>query len=359
MNAQQLDQEKAEAFADGMVNVLNNACLALMLSIGHRTELFDKMANLSWATSEKIAETASLNERYVREWLASMVVGRVVEYDPAGKTYRLPAEHAAFLTRAATPDNLAVFMQYVAVMGNVEDDIVDCFRNGGGVPYSGFPRFHEVMAEDSGQSVLPAIVDHILPLAPGLVEAMKTGIDVLDLGCGSGRAINLMAKAFPNSRFTGYDISDEALAAGRAEAERMGLSNADFTIQDVTIMDDEARYDLITAFDAIHDQAAPATVLSNIVTALRSGGVFLMQDLAGSSHLENNLEHPIAQFLYTISTMHCMTVSLAQDGAGLGTLWGEELAQRMLAEAGFSDVSVQRLAHDIQNSYYICRNGKR
>jgi hypothetical protein len=148
------DAARAEAFAGSLLNTLNGASLSLMISIGHRTGLFDTMSGLPPVTSAELADRAGLNERYVREWLGAMVTGRVVEVDAATGRYSLPGEHAAFLTRAAGADNLAAFTQYIAVLGGVEDDIVECFRNGGGVPYSRFGRFHEVMAEDSGQSVM-------------------------------------------------------------------------------------------------------------------------------------------------------------------------------------------------------------
>ena len=173
MTVPDLDQAKAEEFAERMVGVLNEGSIALMTSIGHRTGLFDAMAGLPPSTSEQIASAAGLNERYVREWLGAMVVGKIVEHDPANETYRLPQEHAAFLTRAASPDNIAAFAQYIPLLGSVEDGIVESFKNGGGVPYSAFPRFHEVMAEDSGQTVLPALKDHILPLMSGLIERLE------------------------------------------------------------------------------------------------------------------------------------------------------------------------------------------
>jgi hypothetical protein len=112
---------------------------------------------------------------------------------------------------------------------------------------------------------------------------------------------------------------------------------------------------MVTAFDAIHDQARPAAVLRGVRGAIRPGGVLLMQDIAGSSHVHKNMDHPIAPLLYTVSCMHCMTVSLAQGGDGLGAMWGEERAQKMLGEAGFGSIAVHRLAHDIQNCYYVCR----
>jgi 2-polyprenyl-3-methyl-5-hydroxy-6-metoxy-1,4-benzoquinol methylase len=286
-----------------------------------------------------------------------MVVGRIVEHNPEDKTYYLPQEHAAFLTRVASPDNIAVTAQLIPLMGSVEDSIVESFKNGGGVPYSAFPRFHEVMAEDSGQTVVAALTDHILPLVPGLIERLESGIEVLDVGCGSGRALNLMARMFPNSRFVGYDFSEEAIARARTEAKEHGTTNARFEVKDAAVLDEKARYDLITTFDAIHDQADPAAVLKGIAAALKEDGVYLMQDIAGSSHLHNNLDHPIAPLLYTVSTMHCMTVSLAQGGEGLGTMWGEEKAREMLEEAGFKKVEVKQLPYDIFNNYFIITKG--
>src|SRR5215207_2959710 len=179
---QQFDQERAEAFAERLMDVLNSGALALMTSIGTRTGLFEAMAGLPPSTSEQIASAATLKERYVREWLAAMVVGRIIEHNPQDGTYYLPQEHAAFLARAASPDNIAVTAQFIPLMGSVEDPIVESFKNGGGVPYSAFPHLHEVMAEDSGQTVVAALTDHILPLVPGLTERLETGIDVLDVG---------------------------------------------------------------------------------------------------------------------------------------------------------------------------------
>jgi 2-polyprenyl-3-methyl-5-hydroxy-6-metoxy-1,4-benzoquinol methylase len=355
MTVNEIDREKAEAFAEKMIDMLNNGALALMSSIGHRTKLFDVMNDLPPSTSAQIATAADLNERYVREWLGAMVTGGIVEYDPEPGTYCLPSVHAASLIRAAAPDNIAVFAQYIPLMGTVEDQIVDCFKNGGGVPYSAFGRFHEVMAEDSGQTVVAALMDSILPLVPGLVEDLERGIDVLDVGCGSGRALNLMAKSFPMSRFTGYDISEEAISTGSAEAEQQGIANLRFEIKDVTAFDASLQYDLITAFDAIHDQAQPDKVLQGIATALHPDGTFLMQDIAASSRVDKNMDHPVGPLLYTLSCMHCMTVSLASNGAGLGAMWGEEKARQMLKEAGFTKIEVKKLPHDFQNIYYIIK----
>jgi len=285
-----------------------------------------------------------------------MTTSGAIEVDPITNRYMLPPEHAAYLTRAAAADNLAVFAQYIGLLGSVEDDIVECFRKGGGVPYERFPRFHEVMAEDSGQSVMSSIESHILPLVPGLAERLRAGIRMLDVGCGQGRIINRLAELFPASRFTGMDLSMEAIAAGRTESVARRLGNVEFVAVDLSDFDQRAEtaaYDLITTFDAVHDQARPLSVLKGIHRALRPDGVYLMQDIHGSSHVHKNLDHPIGTFLYTVSCMHCMTVSLAQGGEGLGAMWGEEKTRQYLAEAGFRSVELHRLAHDIQNNWYV------
>jgi SAM-dependent methyltransferase len=282
-----------------------------------------------------------------------MVTGGVMGYSPADGTYTLPPEHAAWLTRGAGTNNLAVQALFIPLLAQVEQPVIDCFRHGGGVPYAAFPQFQKLMAEDSGRTHDAALIDTILPLVPGLPQRLEAGIDVADIGCGSGHAINLMAQAFPNSRFVGYDFSEEGTRAGRDEAQRLGLGNARFEARDVTHLGMTEQLDLITAFDAIHDQAQPAQVLRGIADALRPDGVFLMVDIGASSHVHENMEFPLAPMMYTVSCMHRMTVSLALEGAGLGAMWGEQQARQMLAEAGFSRVAVKRIEDDAFNSYYV------
>jgi ubiquinone/menaquinone biosynthesis C-methylase UbiE len=287
-----------------------------------------------------------------------MVTAGVVEVDPASTRFVLPPEHAAFLTRPAGADNLAVFAQYIPLLGSVEDDIVACFKNGGGVPYARFPRFHAVMAEDSGQSVLFSLQSHILPLVPGLADRLAAGLRVLDVGCGRGRILHRLAELFPASRFTGMDLSEEAVAYARDEAGRQGLRNVEFVVADLSDFDTTAppaAFDLITTFDAVHDQARPLRVLKGIHRALKADGVYLMQDIKGSSHVHRNIGHPIGTFLYTVSCMHCMTVSLAQGGEGLGAMWGEEMTREYLERAGFKSIETHQPAHDIQNNWYVVR----
>ena len=350
-----IDTAAAERFGERIATALNDASLALMLSLGHQAGLIDALAELPPSTAARIAVASGLNERYVREWLAAMTTARVVVYDPVAGTYELPAEHAACLTRAAGPENLARLAQFIPLMAAVEKPLLECFRSGGGVPYSEYGDFHRIMAEESASSHDAGLLREVVPLVPGLEDRLTSGIDVLDIGCGSGHALNVLAAAFPASRFVGYDFSEEGIAVGTREARELGLTNATFELVDVAELAEENEFDLITAFDAIHDQAHPRAVLANIARALRPDGVFLMADIAASSKLEDNLEHPMATFLYMISTMHCTTVSLSLGGEGLGTMWGEQVARELLAEAGFGSVEVKSVDSDPLNSYFVVR----
>ena len=350
------DEDKAGAFAERMLGVLNGAFLALLLSVGHRLKLFDAMSGLAPSTSDEVSKLTGYDERYVREWLNGLVSADVLAYDAGRRTYSLPPEHAAFLIRAAGGENMAFQAQYVGLLAAVEDDIMGAFRDGGGVPYAKFPRFQALMGEESAAIVDTTLLQTVLPSVPGLVERLDTGIPVADVGCGRGHAINVMAEAFPNSHFTGLDISEEGIAAGREEAEAKGLDNAAF--ETIDAVDLPGSYAFITTFDSIHDQARPDLALVAIRDALQPGGVYLMVDIDASSNPEDNIGHPLGPYLYTFSLFHCMTVSLATPGGmGLGTAWGNQLALTMLEEAGFPDIDLRRIDGDIVNAYYVCKKG--
>lgn len=355
MDKQDYDNSKAEEFASKMFQFLNSGMLSLMISIGYKTGLFDIIAELKPSTSQEISQAAKFNERYIREWLGAMVTGKIIEYDPLTEKYSLPKEHSAFLTRKSGIDNLAILAQYVSLMGNVEDKIVECFRNGGGLPYSEYPKFQQLQAEETARIFDSKLTNQILPLIPEIDNRLNDGIKVLDIGCGRGRAINLMGKAFSRSEFTGCDISHEGISSAKEEAKNMGLTNVQFEIKDALLVEELGKFDLITAFDTIHDQVQPTKVLKAINTSLNNDGFFLMQDIAASSKVEKNIDSLLAPTLYTISTMHCMSVSLAFDGEGLGTMWGKELAVNKLTEAGFKDIKVKNVEGDIMNYYYVSR----
>ena len=268
--ATDFDAARAEAFLDRVAGLVNDGAIATMISIGHRTGLFDTLAELPPATSAEIAEEAALAERYVREWLAVMVTGRIIDYDPARGTYRLPPEHAASLTRGGALGNMAVYAQHVALLGQVQDRLLACFETGAGTRYEDYPCFHHMMAEDSGQTVTAGLFDHILPLVPGLAARLEAGIDVLDAGCGQGSALIALAERYPRSRFTGYDLGEEAIVHAAEVARRAGLGNVRFETRDLSGYDERARFDLITSFDAVHDQKDPAGLIRGLHGALKA-----------------------------------------------------------------------------------------
>ncbi|MEJ2325433.1 MAG: methyltransferase domain-containing protein [Chromatiaceae bacterium] len=343
----------AETFASRIGEVLDAGAIAVMISIGHRTGLFDVLAALPPSTSTQIAERAELAERYVREWLATMVTGGIVAFDPSAKTYRLPAEHAACLTRGARLGNLAVYGQFVALMGAVQDRILSCFESGEGMGYGDYPCFHQMMAEDSGQTVTAQLCDVLLPLADGIADRLERGIDVLDAGCGRGSALTALAERYPNSRFVGYDLCEDAVAHASRSAAAADLPNVRFEVRDLSGYDEKERFDFITSFDAVHDQKDPCGLIQALYGALRSGGIYLMQDIGGSARLENNLDFPMASLLYAVSCTHCTPVSLGQGGPGLGTMWGWETAHQMLKEAGYASVKRHVLPHDPMNVWFV------
>jgi len=350
----EFDRAKAKAFTQLVVRHLEGAAVSVMLEVGRRVGLFEAMAKMGAVTSVEIAEQTGLSERYVREWLAAMVCGGIVEYAAAEQTYRLPREHASGLTGSSTR-NLTSMVEMFPLMNRVIPDVAEAFRTGGGVPFSAYqPDFTGLMDRRSRPRFDELLFSAYLGKPDGIIARLESGIRVADVGCGTGHCIALMARRFPKSVFVGYDISEEGIAGARAAAR--GLDNASFVVQDIAKLETPTPFDLITAFDAIHDQADPAGVLRRVRAALERGGTFLMLDVCASSELADNVGVPMAPYLYTMSTMHCMSVSLAAGGPGLGTAWGHQVATRMLREAGFGDVQLFERV-DPANSLYVARVG--
>jgi len=332
------DSESAAEFGARMLDVMSYGLLSILMSIGHRARIFDALSQLDWATSTEIAAAAGLDERYMREWLSAMACGRVVDFDTATSRFKLPAHRAQFLTRAAGPANLAAYTPMVGFLAPVEDDIIRCFREGGGLGYEAYPKFAKAMAIQSRVFVDTAFLDGILPLVPGLRDRLSEGIDVCDVGCGAGHALNVMAREFPNSRFVGWDLLSDSVDLARAEAAEWGLTNVTFEQRDVSAVDEP--FDLVTSIVAVHDHPRPRELLASICSSLRPDGVYLCIDSHSSSELSDNLDDPLAAWRYSVSTLHCMSVSLAYGGEGLGDCWGPPLATDMMREAGFSAVEV-------------------
>jgi SAM-dependent methyltransferase len=349
-----LDPQRIEAFAGRLMGIYTGAVLTYMIDVGHRTGLFAAAAQ-GPASSAGLAVRAGLTERYVREWLGSMATAGFVDYDPTTGVFEFPVEHAICLTGPGS-SNLARFSQLTTHLARFTKSVADAFQNGGGVPYSEFvPEFTDVMDAASRNGFDEHLLADVLPLVPGLPEQLAAGATVADIGCGTGHAIAVMAAAYPNSTFVGYDMSEPALDRANAEIGAAGVSNARFELCDVATLSVTEPLDAVVSFDTIHDQARPDAVLKAIHDSLRPGGVYVMVEPRVSSNLEDNIGNPMAPLIYGVSTLHCLTVSLAQDGAGLGTAFGEQVARQLLADAGFVDVEVHPAPGDPLDAVFVAR----
>ena len=347
-----IDEQATEAFAGRLFEVFTGAVLSDLIDIGQRTGLFDA-ATAGAATSTELAARAGLTERYVREWLAAMATARVFEYDAVSRRFWLPREHAACLTGTGV-GNLAPVARLTTMLGNHVTAVADAFRRGGGVPYDAFvPEIHEVMDALWQPMYETLLVPAILPLASGLTERLTAGIRVADVACGTGNGLLVLAREFPASRFVGYDLDGRAIESARGRAEQRGLRNVSFERLDAAELVVDEPFDAILVFNAIHDQADPAQVVRRIHDALAPGGQFLMDEPCASSNLEDAIGSPLAPFTYAVSTLHCMTVSLASGGAGLGTAWAQDVATQMLRDAGFGTVEVHDAPGDPGNAVFV------
>lgn len=358
--------DDVKSFQGKMVDILNYGSLNLAMGLGYRCGLFDVMdAESRPCTLDEISTAANLNPRYVREWLGVMVCGDIVQLvsgDDGVSRFFLPEAHGDVLARRAGSGNLGVYTQEIPLLtACAMEPVYQGFLNGNGVSYGQYPDFHEFMAQLGDAKHCQVLVDIFLPSVDEgrLVQALHRGIDVCDLGCAQGVATILMAQAFPDSRFTGIDISAEALESARDDAHSKELDNIRFELRDAADLhhpnDLSARFDYITAFDAIHDQTRPLEALQGIYELLRDDGAFSMIDIAAETGIDGNRNHPMGPFLYTVSLMHCMPVGLVDGGPGLGMMWGRQLAEQMLAQVGFKRVTVTEIPKDPFNLHFFCR----
>lgn len=353
-----LDDAAVGVFAGRLMSLLTSGMLTYLVDIGHRTGLFDAAA-AGPATSAELAGRASLQERYVREWLGAMVTGDIMAYDPGSGAYRLPPEHAVCLSGDGAM-NMAPFSQLNTHVAKHVDAVTEAFRHGGGVPYSAYrPEFTDVMDALGRGGYDDLLVDAVLPLAPGLGERLAAGARAADVACGTGHALVVLGRAFPASTFVGYDLDEGAIERARREAADERLTNVAFEVADVARLEVERPFDAVFMFDALHDQVDPVGVLARIHGALAPGGTFLLKEPRLSSNLEDNVGNPFAPLVYSISTLHCLTVSLAHGGAGLGTAFGEQVARRLLTDAGFGDLAVHEAPGDPLDAVYVSRREAR
>nr|WP_319493954.1 methyltransferase domain-containing protein [uncultured Desulfobacter sp.] len=352
-------------FSAKLVQILNYGSLNLALGIGYALKIFDVMDDKGCALSlGELSNATGLDERYLKEWLGIMVTGSIVEMTktPDGEdTFLLPPDHGDLLCRRAGNNNLGVYTQEIPLLtAGAMDAVKQGFQTGQGVPFSNYPDFQDFMSELADAKHRKVLIQEFIPYVDQgrLEKRLHQGIRVCDLGCGQGLAACLMAQAYPNSEFIGMDNHEKALEQARVLADAMTLTNIEFINQDAAKICDVPtlcrNFDYVCAFDAIHDQSHPLAALKGVKYMLRDSGLFSMIDIKAATDIKENVDHPMAPFLYTVSLMHCMPVGLNDNGLGLGMMWGKQQAIHLLRQAGFTKVCAEDIPNDAFNLHFLC-----
>ena len=330
-----LDWGKVKAFAGVMTNDIGAAMQGALTYIGDRLGIFKALAAAP-ATVAELAERTGLNERYLREWLGAMTASTYIDYESGTARYSISPEHAMILADETSQFYMGGFMQMIVPEVSMAPKLMESFRTGRGLPQSEYPpEVFEAIERGSAPIYRHQLLRKWIPAMPEVEARLKQGALALDVGCGSGRAVTALANAFPNSHFHGYDAHPGSVERARANAAATGLAERTaFDVVDCTKLP-ASKFDFITAFDVIHDSVDPVGLLKSIRQALKPDGAFLMVEVNVSNQLEDNL-NPMGRMMYSVSTLYCMTVSLAHGGAGIGALMGEPKARELAAEAGFS-----------------------
>jgi 2-polyprenyl-3-methyl-5-hydroxy-6-metoxy-1,4-benzoquinol methylase len=316
--AMPINKEKLQAFAQKAIGDVGGTLTAIMCSLGDRLGLFKDLATRGPATSVELAARCRLQERYVREWLSQMAVAGYLEYDPGSSRFTLPPEHAAILAEETGPMFLGGLYHFLPALVAPLERLIQSFREGGGV-----------------QNFL---LQQWMPVLPELQRTLERGALVADVGCGTGRALIKLAQAYPKSRYVGFDLHEPAVAKATAKAQAAGVSDrVNFRHLDVSKGLPDS-YDLITTFDVVHDSVDPRGLLRAIRRALKPDGTYLVQEINSQDRLEQNIG-PLGAVKLGASVLYCMTTSLANGGAGLGTIGlPESRLREFCLEAGFQSV---------------------
>jgi len=350
--ARAIDRARQQKFAQKVVEDISATMTTLLGSVGDRLGLFKNLAEEGPATSAELASRTRLNERYLREWLGGMATAGYLNYDGPTKRFSLPAEHASVLAQENGPVFVGGIYQMLPAQAGVFEQVVSAFRNGGGVPQS---QYDDMMWDGLGRCSATwfenLLLQQWIPALPDAKALLERGGDVADVGCGRGRGIIKLAQAFPRSRYVGYDHFGPTIARATANAREAGVSDrVRFEERDVS-KGLPAQFDVITTFDVVHDAVDPLQLLQSIRRALRPEGVYVCLDTNCSDRLEENA-NPLGAMFHGVSVFYCMTTSLANNGAGLGTLGFHEAKVRELCEkAGFSSVRRVPLDNPFNNLY--------
>jgi SAM-dependent methyltransferase len=327
---------KAERFAEKMIEDLAAGLRGPLSYLGDRLGIFQAMASGGAMTVEELAQKTALNARYLREWLGAMVAAEYLEYQPAGRKFVLPPEHAAVLADEESPLFAGGGLQFLVPAVMVTPKIQEAFRTGKGVAYSDYmPEIFEGIARWSAPGFKHQLVQKWIPAMPQVEQRLREGGTAADVGCGQGLASIVMAQAFPQSRFWGFDPHGPSIERARANAQAAGVADrVTFEALDGARLP-ARQFDLISSFDVLHDSADPPAIVRSVRLALAPEGTYLCYEPNLSPNLEDNI-NLWGRLLYPATTLYCMSVSLGQGGAGIGADIHEGLVQQWAAEAGLS-----------------------
>lgn len=346
-----MDRDRIEAFLERFVGYASGATTMGLLAVADRCGLLAWLGEHGSGSVDEISDGAGLEARYVEEILSGLTAAGALEYHPATSTFTLPPEHALFLASETSPYFMGGWMDMMPSVMSQIDGIAQAAKHGGGV---GFEEFGKGMIRGidrgNGPSQRIFLLKRWLPAVPGLMEKLESGANVADVGCGVGTAAIVIAQEFPKAMVTGYDISEESLAVARSRSQ--DVENVTFTVSGVESIAVDPPYDLVTAFDVIHDLVDPLAGMTRIRESLAPDGQFLMMEPNVSSNLEDNLD-PHGALVYGISALHCMTQSLARGGEGLGAAWGRQRAEDYAHRAGFGSFQPLESIENKFSAFYL------
>jgi SAM-dependent methyltransferase len=338
MAATEIDPAKLEAFMGQAVTDMGAVISAPLFVIGERLGLYKAMAGAGPLTSAEVAERAGVAERSVREWLRNQAAGGYVVYDAAADSYELPPEQALALADEESPFYLLGAYELIASLYADEEKITAAFRTGGGM---GWHEHDHRLFAGTERFFRPGYKGHLvaewIPALEGVEAKLEGGAKVADIGCGHGASTVLMAEAFPNSEFHGFDYHPASIERAREAAADAGLDNAAFSV--ATAKDYPGTdYDLVAVFDCLHDMGDPVGASTHVHDSLAPDGTWLIVEPFAGDTVEDNL-NPVGRVFYGASTMICTPASLDQEvGLALGAQAGEKRLAEVIKSGGFSDV---------------------
>jgi 2-polyprenyl-3-methyl-5-hydroxy-6-metoxy-1,4-benzoquinol methylase len=348
--------EKLEEVTDRAIGYLSGAGISALVYLGDQLGLYRALRHGGPVTSTELAAKSKLHERWVREWLHGQVSAGLVRYVGEG-LFELTDEQAAVLADEGHPAFVAGGFSLLFPLLQRWERLYESFRTGRGVPYNELGVDHAVGESRFSSPWMRAnLVPVILPGLDGVTPKLAAGAKVADVGCGSGRALLEMARAYPNSEFQGYDSSELAIRLAEEHLARSGLANVTFHRAAADTLSPAASLDLVLTWDCLHDMTDPAGAMRAIRAAIKPDGTWLIVDINGAPAPEENYGHPLAGLLYAFSVLDCLACSTSEKGgAGLGTLGlPEPVARKMTTEAGFTRFTVRDFGNPL-NSFYEVR----